>query len=147
MITKTNIYVKHSDIDSMGIVHHSIYPGWFEAGRIDFLKKVLLPRHIMNARGFFLPLTELKCNYKSPAKYGDEIMLVTSLIYLSCVKLKLEYKAINISTGKIISNGITVHAWTNKKLEPINLEKTAPDIFNHLKQFVIGESKYEYKIL
>lgn len=139
MSTKTSFAVKYTEIDSLGIVHHSNYPIWFEAGRRDFFRKAGTPNHDLKKQGLFLPLTEMKCAYKSPARFGNEIQVITSLIYLSCVKVKFEYKILNKSDGKILATGMTVHAWTDKKIEPINMEKKAPEVYMHLKRLV--ESK------
>lgn len=136
MITKTCFPVRYTEIDSLGIVHHSKYPLWFEMGRIDFLKKAGLSSHKLHALGFLMPLTELKCEFKSPAKFGDAVTVITSLIYMSYVKIKFRYTVLNKATGIVLAKGITVHAWTNKKLEPINIEKAAPEVYRQLKQLV-----------
>lgn len=129
MKTKTHFSVRHSEIDSLGIVHHSRYPIWFEAGRAEFLAKAGLPTFMLNAKGLFLPLTDLECSFKVPAKYGDEIIIATSLIYMSYVKIKFQYNVVNRSSDKILATGVTVHAWTSSKLEPINIEKSAPSVY------------------
>ena len=136
MITKTHFAVRHSEIDSLGIVHHSRYPIWFETGRAEFLEKAGFPTFMLNAMGLFLPLTDMECSYKAPAKYGDEITIATSLTHMSYVKIKFEYSVINRSTGKFMASGITSHAWTNKKLEPVNMEKKAPKLYSKLLQLV-----------
>ena len=40
MISRTKLIVRYQETDQMGIVHHSVYPIWFECGRTDFIKKV-----------------------------------------------------------------------------------------------------------
>ncbi|NRU03301.1 YbgC/YbaW family acyl-CoA thioester hydrolase [Clostridium beijerinckii] len=37
-ISETKIVVRYAETDKMGIVHHSNYFIWFEAGRTDFIK-------------------------------------------------------------------------------------------------------------
>lgn len=136
MITETCFHVRYTEIDSLGIVHHSKYPIWFEAGRNDYLKNADIPNSKMNALGLFLPLSEIKCRFKSPAKYGDKIQVNTKLIYISCVKVKFEYQVLNRLTGKVLATGRTVHVWTNHRLEPLNIEKTAPEIYTRLRQLL-----------
>jgi acyl-CoA thioester hydrolase len=136
MVTSICFPVKLTEIDSLGIAHHSHYPIWFEVGRGNFFKKAGISKHKMSDQGLFLPLLKMKCEYKSPARYGDKILLTTSLTCISCVKAKFEYKILNKSNGKVLATGNTVHAWTNKKLEPLNMEKAAPEIYMKLKQLV-----------
>jgi len=136
MITNTSFSVKNTEIDHMGIVHHSNYPKWFEKGRKDYLNKAGIPNSKIFFLGFFLPLSEMKCKYIIPAKFGDEINLITSIIYLSCVKIKFQYKVLNKKNGKVLAIGNTVHALTNKKIEPLNIQKEAPKIYELLLQLV-----------
>ena len=38
MINETPITARYAETDQMGIIHHSIYPVWFEVGRTNFIK-------------------------------------------------------------------------------------------------------------
>ena len=128
----------------MGIVYHVNYLKWFEAGRIDFLKKAGMSAHELSTSGFLLPLSELQCAFKNPAKYGDEILVLTKLNYMSYVKIKFEYTVVNRLTGKVLATGLTVHTWTNKRIALINIEQAAPEVFNLLKPLV--ESKQNFQL-
>lgn len=132
--TKTCFHVKHSEVDGMGIVHHSNYPLWFEKGRKDFLKHVGTYSSDISKHGVYLPLSEIECKYKSPAKHGDEIVVITKIQSMSCVRIKFEYMVFEKSKGKLLATGWTIHAWTNKRVEPINLEKEVPYVYERLKQ-------------
>ena len=135
MITSISFYVSHFEIDKMSIVHHTIYPKWFEIGRRDYLHKAGIPYSNFNRQGFYLPLSEMECKYKSPAKYGDEITVLTDITFMSCVMVKFEYKVLNKTTGKPLVFGNTVHAWTDRYIKPLNIEKAAPKIYTLLKEF------------
>lgn len=135
MITRTSFSVRHSEIDKMGIVHHSNYPLWFEAGRRDYLHKAGVSNSVINRQGFYLPLSEMECKFKSPAKYGDEIVVITCIRCMSCVKVKFEYRILNKASGKTLAVGKTVHAWTDRNIQPLNIEKAAPQIHASLKAF------------
>jgi acyl-CoA thioester hydrolase len=135
MKTETCFSVIYTEVDGMGIVHHSRYPLWFEKGRKHFLKKAGTSNSRMAGKGFFLPLTEMECKYLCPAKYGDEIIVFTQIISMTCVKIIFEYEVFEKKKRKLIAIGKTVHAWTNGRIEPVNIEKAAPDIYWRLKQF------------
>ena len=133
MIAVTSFYVQPYEIDKMNIVYHAFYIRWFELGRIDFFNKADLPNSIITNHGLYLPVSKIECSFKMPAKFGEEISVLTSIANLSCVKLKFEYKIINKKNGNILAVGSTVHAWTDKQISPVNIEKAAPDIFSLLK--------------
>ncbi|OPZ94861.1 MAG: 1,4-dihydroxy-2-naphthoyl-CoA hydrolase [Firmicutes bacterium ADurb.Bin419] len=135
MVTKTCFHVKFTEVDGMGIVHHSNYPLWFEKGRRDYLRKAQASDSQITKRGLFLPLSEIECKYKSPAKKGDKIVVITKITSMSSVRIKFEYEILDKEKGRLLATGRTVHVWTNQKIEPINIVKTASDVYLQLKQF------------
>ena len=38
MKCETKIVARYAETDQMGIIHHSVYPIWFEAARTEFIK-------------------------------------------------------------------------------------------------------------
>ena len=40
MISQTKVIVRYAETDKMGIVHHSVYPIWYEAARTEAIKKM-----------------------------------------------------------------------------------------------------------
>lgn len=133
MTAETRLTVRYAETDQMGIVHHSNYAVWFEAGRTDFLKMTGVTYSQVEARGVMLPLYEITCRFKCPAKYEDEIAVITSLKELSRVRLILLYKVVNTKNDMLLATGETLHAFTDCALKPINAEKAIPDIFALIK--------------
>lgn len=129
MEAETRIITRYSETDQMGIIHHSNYAVWFEAGRTDFFKKVGFSYKEIEGRGILLPLYEMNCKFKSPARYEDEITIKTSLKELTKVRVVFSYKVINDLDGKLLSLGETMHGWTNKDLKLINAEKAIPEVY------------------
>jgi len=132
MEAETRIITRYSETDQMGIIHHSNYAVWFEAGRTDFFKKVGFSYKEIEGRGILLPLYEMNCKFKSPARYEDEITIKTSLKELTKVRVVFSYKVINDLDGKLLSLGETMHGWTNRDLKLINAEKTIPEVYHLL---------------
>jgi acyl-CoA thioester hydrolase len=124
-----------TDIDRMGIAHNSVYPLWFETGRMKYLKKAGISNSRISSLGLFLPLSKLECEFKSPVRLNDEIIVTTNIIQISCVRVKFGYKIINRKNGVLLAIGKTVHAWTDRSIKPLNIEKAAPEIYRRLKQF------------
>ena len=93
------------------------------------LKKQDFSYSSLEARGFMLPLYEMNCIFKNPAKYEDEILVITKISFLSQVRLHLSYQVINSENSKLLVTGETMHAWTDKTFKPVNVEKAIPDIY------------------
>jgi acyl-CoA thioester hydrolase len=134
MQTETKLTARYAETDQMGIVHHSNYAVWFEAGRTDFLKRLGISNTEIEAKGVILPLYEMHCKFKAPAKYEDEIIVITSLKQVSRVRLCFSYQVVNATNYKLLATGETMHAWTDKALKPINADKVISDIYSVLNQ-------------
>ena len=134
MQAETTFTVRYAETDQMGIVHHSNYAIWFEAGRTEMLKNAGVSNTSIEGKGILLPLYELHCQYKSPARYEDEIMVVTSIKYLSPVRMSFAYRVFEKKEMKLLATGETLHAWTDRHLKPLNAKKYIPDVYAVLNQ-------------
>ncbi|NSW92275.1 MAG: acyl-CoA thioesterase [Firmicutes bacterium] len=135
-ISETKFSVRYAETDQMGIVHHSNYPVWFEAARTGFFKKLGFPYSKIEGEGILLPLTEIKCCFKNPARYEDEIEVRVKMIKLTCVRIIFSYEVYNSLNKSLVATGETAHAWTDKNLKPLNLEKRLPELYEGLKRAV-----------
>lgn len=133
MQATTKITVRYAETDQMGIAHHSNYPVWFEAGRTDFIKKTGFSYSQIEKRGILMPLYEVTCRFKSPARYEDELVVVTRLKELARVRIILSYEVIRLADNALLATGETLHAFTDAALKPLNMEKAAPDIYGSMK--------------
>ena len=78
----TTIRVRYSECDPMGVVHHSVYPIWFEIGRTELLRSMSERSYRdMEAEGLFLVVAQLNVRYRSPARYDDTLNLATIFTY------------------------------------------------------------------
>ncbi len=125
----TNFTVRYAETDQMGIVHHSNYAIWFEAGRTDFIKKLGMPYSKVEEEGLMLPLIELNCVYKGFAKYEDSIKIRTFIEQATVTRITFGYEVFKNDSDEIITFGKTVHTWTNKNLKPVNIKKHFPAIY------------------
>ncbi len=132
IISETAFTARYGETDQMGIIHHSNYPVWFEAGRTGFFKEIGIWYSKIEEKGILLPLTDLRCSYISPARYEDEIVVKTKIEEMSCVRLAFNYEVLNKDSGIIIAKGQTSHAWTDKSLKPQNIQKKLPELYQAL---------------
>jgi len=134
LISETHFVVRYAETDQMGIVHHSNYPIWFEAGRTDFIKKMGMPYSGIEKEGLLLPLLELNCRYKSPARYEDEVVVKTSIKEVTFTRTVFCYDVYKAADKKMLACGETVHVWTDRNLKPVNIKKRAPHIYELLQK-------------
>jgi len=125
----TPITVRYAETDQMGVVHHSNYAIWFEAGRTDFIRQLGMPYSKIEEGGAMLPLIELKCIFKSFARYEDKLIVRTYIKEYTGTRLLFHYDVCMADSGKIITEGETMHVWTNRDLKPVNIKKYRPEIY------------------
>lgn len=123
--------VRYAETDRMGIVHHSNYPVWFEAGRTEFIKQNGISYSAIESKGIMLPLLELKCKFISSSTYEDNIIVRTSIKAFTKTRLNFYYEVFKEQDMENpITTGETIHVWTNNDLKPINLQKHFPELYN-----------------
>lgn len=142
MISETKITVRYAETDKMGIVHHSVYPIWYEMARTEAIKKIGMTYSALERNGIMTPLAELNCKYMIPAEYEDELIIKVDISKLTPARIVFEYQVFKVGNeDKPINTGSTVHAWVGKDLRPINLKKEYPEIFEKVKKLVEREEK------
>ena len=129
-ISKTELTVRYAETDQMGIVHHSVYPIWYEAGRTDYIKMFGISYTEMEAAGVMMPLINLTCHNGIPAKYEDVVVVETRATKLSAAKMVLYYEVKRKSDGVLLGSGTTEHGFVDSKtFKPINVKKKLPELF------------------
>lgn len=134
MISETKITVRYAETDRMGIVHHSVYPIWYEAARTEAIKKIGITYSALERNGIMTPLAELNCKYILPAEYEDELIIKVGISKLTPARIVFTYEVYKDGIEKPINTGSTLHAWVGKNLKPINLKKEFPDIYEKMKE-------------
>ncbi len=112
----------------MGIIHHSVYPIWYEMGRVAYCEAIGLPFHVIEERGIRLAMFDLTSHYIKPTRFGKIYHMETKLIKLSKVRLTFRYDIYDESE-ELVHYGITELIWLNKALKPTNIAKTHLDIY------------------
>jgi len=83
----------------MGYLHHSRYLQYFEMGRIELLRAAGYSYADLARQGVLFVVTKVQVNYKAPARYDDEVTLVTKVIRGTTVRFDHAYE---LSLGKIL---------------------------------------------
>lgn len=126
---ETEIRVRYAETDKMGIVHHSNYLIWFEAGRSDLCR----------ARGFsykemeendnaLMVVAESYVRYKSPAYYEDVLTVRSRVAEIRSRSIRFIYEIYRNADSMLLAEGETLHLVTDqsKKVRQI------PDAYREL---------------
>jgi len=105
----TRVEVRYAETDAMGVVHHAVYPVWFELARIDFLRTHGLPFTELEAQGWQSPVVSLGLDYLRPCRFGDFID-VGSRLSLDGLRFRFDYEV--VKNGDLLARGHSVHVFT-----------------------------------
>lgn len=89
------IRVRYGETDRMGILHHSIYPLYFEEARTDLLRKSGKSYKELEDSGIILPVRDITITYYHPAYYDDVLAVKVTLEEISGVRLNFSYEITN----------------------------------------------------
>jgi acyl-CoA thioester hydrolase len=113
--------VRYAETDQMAVAHHSSHIVWFEVGRIELLRQLGFSYLEMEQDGMNLPVVELRCRYKHPARYDDEVTLRTRLAQLRGSLLRFRYELVRKSDGRLLAEGESVHVVVGNDMKKTRL--------------------------
>ena len=87
-----DIRVRYCECDPMGVVHHTVYPIWFEMGRTELLRGTGRTYRDMEEAGVLLAVVRMQVQYRRPARYDDLLRLETTLTTAGHVKIEHAYE-------------------------------------------------------
>ncbi|MHC4457374.1 MAG: acyl-CoA thioesterase [Planctomycetota bacterium] len=107
------IVPRYAETDQAGVVHHSIYPIWFEMGRTELLRANGLVYKDLEKQGVFFVVAELKIKYRNPARYDEKLQLETSCSAVTASRIEHTYRLTRSCDGAIIAEGSSVLVCVN----------------------------------
>lgn len=102
------IVPRYAETDKGGVVHHSIYPVWFEMGRTELLRANGLAYKKLEEMGIFFVVVELHIKYRRPAEYDQMLQLETTCPSITASKVEHTYKLTRGSDGVLIAEGSSI---------------------------------------
>ena len=114
----------------MGVAHHTHFFVWFEIGRTELLRGLGCSYGEMEEAGFFMPVVEASCRYRSPAKYDDLLEVETSLEEVSASRVTFTYLLRRKLDSILLAEGRTIHATLTGKGEVVRLPARYRDLLS-----------------
>lgn len=88
--------VRFAETDLMGVVHHSAYVVWFEAGRVAWMRAAGMPYTEVAGMGHHFAVTGLQVEYRAAARFGEVVRVVTRLAKLRSRQVAFDYEVRHI---------------------------------------------------
>jgi acyl-CoA thioester hydrolase len=119
---ETPVSVRYAETDQMGIVYYANYLVWFEVGRVAWCKAKGFHYAEMEAKeNRLMVVAEAGCRYKSPAHFGEEIVVRTSLAKATDRVIRYRYEIRAKNNEQLLATGGTAHVVTDPEFRPARL--------------------------
>jgi len=105
---------RYCETDQGGVVHHSVYPVWFEMGRTELLRVNGLAYKNLEQSGIFFVMARLEVRYRQPAMYDEELELVTTCTNVTASKIEHSYQLKRVCDEALLAEGSTTLACLDK---------------------------------
>ena len=109
VVGEAAVRVRYAETDQMGVVYHSNYLIWFEIGRVELLRQIGFSYLELERSQYHLPVVEVRCRYKSSARYDEMVTIRTRVAGLRSSLVEFAYQAIRQSDGALLAEAETTH--------------------------------------
>jgi acyl-CoA thioester hydrolase len=119
--TETTLRVRYGETDQMGFVYYGVYAQYYEVGRVEAMRSLGFSYREMEESGVLMPVINLTVNYKKPAKYDDEVRIVTSVTEMPGVRITFHYECFNQHNELLNTGSVTlvfIDKLKNKPMQP-----------------------------
>lgn len=100
-------------MDSYKVAWHGHYVTWMEVGRNDLAGRFGLNAEQIAAAGYLAPVVTLELQYKRPARFDEELRVMTSVRRTRTATLEFVCTVFG-ADGAVCAEGKTVHVLTDR---------------------------------
>ena len=127
----TEIVVRFSEADPLGIAWHGNYVKYFEDAREAFGQKYILSYLDILENGYVAPLVKLSLEFRQALKYTEKAVVEITYINSDAAKIIFRYKVKRASNGELVTTGETVQVFVSTDGE---LSVTMPEFYKEWKK-------------
>jgi len=124
----TKFRVRYAEVDPMGYVYHGNYASYYEVGRTELMRNMGSSYKKLEDEGVMLPVIHLECHFIRPARYDDELSILTRIQRFTRTQITFSYRIYN-QNNHLINEGLTTLVFVNRStMKP----RKAPDWFSEM---------------
>jgi acyl-CoA thioester hydrolase len=132
VVNEARIRVRYAETDQMGVVYHSNYIIWMEVGRVELLRQLGFTYKEMERQDkCHIAVVDVKCRFKSPALYDDEILVRTHLKNVRESLIHFGYDLVRAADGTLLAEGETTHIVVGEDMQRKPLPEKYLDVFKN----------------
>jgi acyl-CoA thioester hydrolase len=121
-ISRLILRVRFCDTDLMGIVHHGSYLEYFEAARVEYMRRRGIDYLSWVDRGLHLPVVEAHVRYRKTLRFDERFVVEVGVASVSRVTVKFVYRLLRESPAEAVAaEGFTLLACVGNDHAPKRL--------------------------
>ena len=106
--------VRWGDTDAAGIVYYPNFYKWMDEATHEYLKKIGFPSfELYEEQQIGLPLLEAKCQFKSPLRFEDRVVVKSKVNELHNKVFTIQH--VFVKGERVVAEGYETRAWTSFK--------------------------------
>jgi len=119
---ETRLRVRYAETDQMGVVYHTNHLVWFEVGRVELMRQMGFSyRDLERDDGRFIAVAEVKCRYRAPVYYDEEVVVRTRLKSVRTSVVVFSYELVRVQGETLLAEGETTHIVTDSSMKIVPL--------------------------
>ena len=104
------IVPRYAETDRGGVIHHSVFPVWFEMGRTELLRANGIVYKDLETEGIFFVVAEMHIKYRRPVFYDESLRLETACSKVGVAKIEHTYRLLRAENGLLLTEASSVLA-------------------------------------
>lgn len=121
--------VSYGETDAMRVAYHGEYLHFFERARNSLIRSCGVSYNLVEERGVFMPVREVRARYKHPLRFDDLINIRTIISEWGRASVTFKYEIYNEDKTCIHATGMTQHAFVNGAGRPVRTPTWLKDLF------------------
>ncbi|EUJ42192.1 acyl-CoA thioesterase [Brochothrix campestris] len=127
-VNQSEIKVRYSETDQMGVVYHTNYLVWCEIGRTNLISQLGFDYVEMEAQGYLAPVLDVQLQYKFPLRYGQSAIVKTWVAAYDGLRTTYGYEIRVKETDQLALTATTTHAIVTKEhFKPASFRRHFPE--------------------
>jgi len=112
------IIPRYCETDQAGVVHHTVYPIWFEMGRTELLRENGVAYKKLEQAGIYFVVADLTVKYRRASHYDEQLQLTTIASKVTAARVEHTYQLKNAKTQILLAEGSSILACVDENGKP-----------------------------
>jgi acyl-CoA thioester hydrolase len=117
------IRIYYQDTDCGGVVYYGNFLRYFEQGRTHWLEARGSSAKAFMGAGILFVVAHAELNYRSPARYGETLVVATRLTDLGNTSFTFAHEIREKASGRLVVEGSARLVAVDKQGKPVKLPK------------------------